>query len=194
MEVVAMRRGPNSAIVVGALALAVGTAGSATAAALITSKQIKDGTIQLRDISRTTQTTLKGRAGPIGPAGARGSAGAPGPAGPTGAQGFPGSTTLAHVFGAGVANPPGTQVLATASCPPETPNIVGGGVLATGEFAAAQSVNSSGPMYADADSPTDGWFAFVDNRGAATEAIGVSAICTKAATVNNVSAARALKR
>lgn len=70
-------------------------AGSATAASLITSSQIKDGTIQLKDLSKATRKALasgKGEAGDRGAAGPAGAAGATGPAGPTGAPGAVGAT------------------------------------------------------------------------------------------------------
>lgn len=78
-------------IVLGILALFVALGGPAVASStakaagkLITSKQIKDGTIQTKDISPTARNALKGQtgpAGPPGPAGAQGPQGEPGPAG-----------------------------------------------------------------------------------------------------------------
>src|SRR3954447_4931968 len=93
---------PSGAMLVALLALVMATTGSAVAASLITSKQIKDGTIQTKDISKKAQKTLKGKAGATGPAGAAGAAGAAGPAGPAGAQGAKGDK--------GDAGAPGTAV------------------------------------------------------------------------------------
>ncbi|MEO5576420.1 MAG: hypothetical protein ABIR67_05840 [Gaiellaceae bacterium] len=107
-----------------AAALAVATAGTAGVEALITGSQIKDGTIQSRDIQNGTirRTDLgaamlsslqgdggprgaQGIAGPAGPAGPQGATGAPGPqgaAGPTGAQGPQGSQGPQGEMGAGL--------------------------------------------------------------------------------------------
>ncbi len=63
-------RRPSAGLVVGITALIVATSGSAVAASLITSARIKDGTIQLKDISKKTRTALKGQRGPAGATGA----------------------------------------------------------------------------------------------------------------------------
>jgi hypothetical protein len=87
---------PSGSMVVALLALVMATTGSAVAAALITSKQIKDGTIQTRDISKKAKRALKGNRGPTGARGpqglqgAQGAQGAQGPKGDQGAQGEPG--------------------------------------------------------------------------------------------------------
>jgi hypothetical protein len=87
-----------------ALGLAVATAGSATAAGLITGKQIKDGSIARKDLSSAVRTQLAQARRP-GPAGATGQTGATGPAGdagPRGHDGAPGSAlAYAHVSRAG---------------------------------------------------------------------------------------------
>ena len=84
-------RKPSPAMVVALVALFVALGGTGTAATLIvTSKQIKDGTIQLRDMSPQATRSLRGRQGPAGaegppgPAGPQGPQGNQGPAGPTG--------------------------------------------------------------------------------------------------------------
>lgn len=74
------------------LGLVVATAGTATAARLITGKQIKDGSIGTKDLSKAVQAQLKkagraGATGPAGPAGPAGAAGAPGAQGPRGETG-----------------------------------------------------------------------------------------------------------
>ena len=89
-----------------ALALAVGLAGSATAAKLITgsdikngsltSADVKNGSLTARDLSRATRDGLAGAegdtgaAGPQGPAGQKGDSGAAGPQGPKGDTGAAG--------------------------------------------------------------------------------------------------------
>jgi hypothetical protein len=64
------------------LGLLVATAGTATAARLITGKQIRDGSITSRDLSKSIQKSLKAAA-----------KAKPGPAGPQGPQGPPGPST-----------------------------------------------------------------------------------------------------
>ena len=81
---------PSGSMVVALIALVVATTGSAVAASLITSAQIKDGTIQTKDISKKTLKALKGKQGARGATGAAGAAGAAGPAGPAGAPGTQG--------------------------------------------------------------------------------------------------------
>ncbi len=84
-------------VALGMLALFVALNGPAVASdaakaagKLVTSKQIKDGTIQTKDISATARNALKGQEGPAGDTGPTGPAGAAGPAGPAGPQGEPG--------------------------------------------------------------------------------------------------------
>lgn len=74
-----------------ALALAVG-GGSAYAASQITSKSIKDGTIQTKDLAKKTRTALQGQKGAAGARGAAGPAGAAGPVGAAGPAGAKGET------------------------------------------------------------------------------------------------------
>ena len=62
-------------VVVSALGFVVLVASGATAASLITSGDIQNGTIKKKDMSAKAITQLKGNAGPQGPQGARGPAG-----------------------------------------------------------------------------------------------------------------------
>ena len=76
-------RAPGLLIALVVLAVAA-TSGSAVAGSLITSKQIKDGTIKYKDVDKRARTKLKGATGPQGPQGPQGQ-GQPGPAtGPAG--------------------------------------------------------------------------------------------------------------
>ena len=77
-------RAPGLLIALVVLAVAA-TSGSAVAGSLITSKQIKDGTIKYKDVHKRARTKLKGATGPQGSQGPQGDQGAPGPAtGPAG--------------------------------------------------------------------------------------------------------------
>ena len=80
------------------LGIVIAGAGTATAARLITGKQIKDGSIASKDLSKSVRKQLAkagvaGPAGPAGPAGVAGVAGAAGVAGPAGATGATGPAT-----------------------------------------------------------------------------------------------------
>src|SRR3954447_14306044 len=67
------------------ISLVVGGVGSATAASLITGKQIKNGSIQYSDLSKKAKKKLGGKRG------ATGAAGLAGAKGDTGAQGLAGT-------------------------------------------------------------------------------------------------------
>lgn len=86
-------RKPSPAMVVALIALFVALSGTATAGGLlITSRQIKNGTIQAVDINARTlrQLAKPGPAGAEGPPGPQGPQGPPGDRGPAGAQGAQG--------------------------------------------------------------------------------------------------------
>jgi hypothetical protein len=91
-------------MLVALLALVMATTGSAVAASLITSAQIKNGTIQTTDISKKAQNALKGKRGATGQTGATGPAGAPGAkgdkgdAGTNGANGSNGAPGTARAY------------------------------------------------------------------------------------------------
>ena len=69
------------------LGLVVATAATAGAASLITSTQIKNGTIQLKDLSVSTKKALRGARGARGPQGKSGPQGSKGESGTPGAKG-----------------------------------------------------------------------------------------------------------
>jgi hypothetical protein len=85
-----LHRRPSPSLIVAIIAVVMASAGSAVAARLITGKQIKNGTIQLADLSKSARQALQGGRGPqgtVGPAGAAGAAGQPGAKGDTGDPG-----------------------------------------------------------------------------------------------------------
>jgi hypothetical protein len=88
------RRSGATTTIVGAVVLALAIGGTATAAKLITSSDIKNGTIKAKDLSKGAKRALKGKRGATGPAGP---AGPIGPAGPAGAQGPPGPSAISQV-------------------------------------------------------------------------------------------------
>jgi hypothetical protein len=117
----------KAGIIAGIVAMLVSTA-SATAAFVVTSKNIKNGTIQTVDISAKAKRALKGNRGPQGPGGPEGEPGGPGltgaqgPPGPQGAQGPQGPAGGAVVAYADV-NPDGT-----VAAPPFSKNIASSNV------------------------------------------------------------------
>jgi hypothetical protein len=83
------------------LALLLATAGSASATTklLITSKEIKNGTIRTTDLATGARAALRGKTGPAGTQGAPGVPGAPGPQGPQGVQGPKGDPGISAFAG-----------------------------------------------------------------------------------------------
>jgi collagen type II alpha len=140
-----MRR-PSASLVVAVLAIVIATAGTASATtALITSHQIKNGTIRLVDISKQARNALHGKTGRTGNVGAAGPQGSPGPQGvpgpqgpqgmqgaqgPQGAQGAmgsPGASAYAVVRNNTVVSPPVTHATVVADCPAGEQVLSGGG-------------------------------------------------------------------
>lgn len=80
----------KSALVAAVVAAVVAAASGTAATIVVTSKNIKNGTIQAVDISAKAKRALKGNRGPRGLAGAPGQPGAQGPAGANGANGAAG--------------------------------------------------------------------------------------------------------
>ena len=121
-------------VAAGALVLAMG--GSATAAAVITGKQIKDntvtskdiknGSLQVKDFKASEAAKLRGPAGANGTNGATGAAGTPGAAGAAGAAGAPGASAF--------------------SPPPSGTVIKGGGILSAEVNGAAVDLRSDAPL------------------------------------------------
>lgn len=102
------------------VALVAAGAGSATAARLITGKQIKDGSITKRDLR--TGTLQAGPQGAPGPAGAPGAPGAAGAKGDKGDPGEPGARGPSDVFihrldGNRTLSSPTTRTAATQTLP-----------------------------------------------------------------------------
>ena len=93
-----MRSKLRVALVAAAIA-AVGVAGTAGAAKFITGRDIKNGSVGLVDLSRSTRKALAGRPGPKGPIGPQGPAGAAGAPGATGPSSIA-TTVIAQSFDA----------------------------------------------------------------------------------------------
>jgi hypothetical protein len=111
---------------IAAIVAAVVAAASGTAATLVvTSKTIKNGTIQTVDISAKAKRALKGNRGLRGRQGPAGAQGAPGAAGAAGAPGPPGVQGLSLVTNT-VSVLPATFGSVTADCPSGQRSVSGG--------------------------------------------------------------------
>jgi hypothetical protein len=175
--------------------LVLACAGTATAAKLITGKQIKDGTITSKDLSKAVQAQLAkaGAAGPAGAAGAqgepgaKGAAGEPGPAGPAGLSGVEVKTMIQAVTSGGTG-------AGTVACPPGKV-VLSGGVTVAGGGAGTSYVQRSAPTKVGFDKdgkpvvfsypvdgqPANGWeFQAVNQSGAARQLVGYAVCATVA--------------
>lgn len=158
-----MRR-PAPAMVIATVALFVALGGTAVAArSLITSRDIKNGTIRLVDIAPATKKALRGQIGPQGPAGPTGAQGAQGRVGPTGPAGAPGAfapSKISYVVAPTLIGPRGGT--ATASCPAGA-KVVGGGYTSTpspGATIASSRATSDGSGWAVTATNSGGPFSF----------------------------------
>jgi hypothetical protein len=164
---IAARR-PGAAMIVAIVAVVMALAGTATAAGLITSSQIRDDTIvsadvknrslKLRDLSAGVQRSIKASAEPA-PAGPAGLAGPAGPAGPTGPQGVQGAPGLAEVEIVSKTSPSNNiGKFRQVACPEGKTLIAPGATTAQGGFLSAVRPTDGGgaALAAAADDPADG--------------------------------------
>jgi hypothetical protein len=130
---------PSKSMVVALLALFLALSGTATAAKLITGKQIARNAITGKHVKNGSlgpadfNGSVAGPAGPqgpkgdTGPQGPKGDTGPQGPRGEVGPQGPKGFNGVAHQT-LGFDIPPATDRSATVTCPASHPRVVGGGV------------------------------------------------------------------
>jgi hypothetical protein len=177
------------------------SAGTATAAKLITGKQIKDGTISAKDLSKAVQAQLTkaGMAGPKGDTGSVGPAGDAGPAGSAGPRGDPGPTGAPGLSGVEVkviAQPlnSGATAAGTVICP-RGKVVLGGGVTIAGGSAGTSYIQRNAPSKVGFDpsgsplsfsNPVDGeqangWEFQTVNQSGAQRQLRAYAVCAKAA-------------
>ena len=120
----------KNAIIAATVAAVVAAASGTAATIVVTSANIKDGTIQTVDLSAKAQRALRGQRGLRGAAGAPGAQGVqglPGAQGVPGAQGPPGIQSLRKVL-VSIEVPAGDFKTLTADCP-------GGETAISGAFA-----------------------------------------------------------
>lgn len=146
-----MRNLRHPATLLSMLALLVATAGGGYAAgSLIGSKQIRDHTIQLRDLSPAAVQALRGQQGPPGTVDLAG---------------------LTRVLSDQVKVEPGQPGSAVAMCPPGQAAISGGG---SGSIAG---VAASVPFVPAGDTVPRGWAVVVQNDRQVTVTIQAVAVC-----------------
>jgi Collagen triple helix repeat (20 copies) len=174
----------KSAVIAAVVAAVVAAASSTAATIIVTSKNIKNGTIQTVDISAKAKAALKGNRGPrglTGAPGAQGLRGLPGAQGSPGTAGPAGSSSLYFVRTSDIPIAPGTVVTAAAQCP-EGQYPVGGGANTSSE---EQYVNDSFPARSAASGLMDLWVASVRNLNDAQGAsFRVYAVCAPVGAVN----------
>ena len=162
---------------IAAIVAGIVAASSASAALVITSKNIKNGTIQTVDISAKAKRALKGNRGPRGLQGTPGPQGAPGAVGATGAQGPQGPQGIQRLrlVSTAVSVPPNTaSPLVSATCP-------------AGEVAVSGGFIFAGLIIADV--PTGGsWSAGGFNDLAVPVDLNVYAYCSGGISASNATA------
>jgi hypothetical protein len=182
---------PSGSLIIALLALFVVLGSSAVAASLVTSKQIQDGTIQAKDISKKARASFSGKPGPAGPQGTQGPQGVQGPKGDMGAAGKDGANgvdafgTLKYVRNT-CSVPEGTQGACTATCP-DGLRPVGGGAGGHAGYSEHMEVNASQPSPADANAT--GWTGWFDNNpdtgATGSDLVSAYAVCASATNVSN---------
>jgi hypothetical protein len=164
-------RTPRALLIVAALAVLVGFAGSATAGVVVTGKQIKDGTITTADLKDESLTGSDVRDGSLtqsdffdvlaGPAGPQGD---PGP------EGRPGTSGLVYRL-VGNSIPKNSDLMWPVVCPPGTTVISGGGSsTGRGELTASAPRDRAGT----------GWFVAYRNPTGAAITAYAWALCVTA--------------
>jgi hypothetical protein len=157
----------RNALIAAVVAAVVAAASSTAATIVVTSKNIKNGTIKTVDISAGAKRALKGNRGPRGFPGARGSQGAQGPQGP---QGLPGIQRLVAVS-ATKAVPTNTTDTVVATCP-------SGMVVVSGGFNLVPAGSVGTPTVTASGSATTGWSVTVDTSESEGGTLTSTAYCS----------------
>jgi hypothetical protein len=145
----------KSAFIAAVVAAVVAAASGTAATIVVTSKNIKNGTIQTVDLSAKAKRALKGNRGPRGSRGPEGPQGQPGP----------GFADLKYVQATGTA-PPNSPGTATAKCAPGEIVVSGGGSV------------DQGIVYASRAVPPDAWLVGAYNdKPTGTATIDALALC-----------------
>lgn len=154
------------ALVAALAALAIGV-GSATAGSLITSKQVKDHSLKVKDLRKNAVKKLRGQTGPVG------ATGATGPAGPAGKDGENAVTSVYTKTAAPYALTNGGQHSSTVVCDAGDVAISGGYSYETTKTVVVTTSRQT--------ESEQGWTATFRNDGAGTANVAVYAVCADAA-------------
>ena len=174
----------KNAIVAALVSAAVATS-SAGAALIITSANIKNGTIKLVDMSPSAKRALKGTrgirgaAGPPGIAGPQGAQGPPGQQGPTGLQGPqgpPGLQQISFVSNSALIGISGTVDTVSVDCPSGSEVISGGGF--------AEGADTDFAFMLESAATETGWLVTYRNGGTVAITATVQAFCARGITIN----------
>jgi hypothetical protein len=157
----------RNALIAAVVAAVVAAASSTAATIVVTSKNIKNGTIKTVDISAGAKRALKGARGPRGFPGARGSQGAQGPQGP---QGLPGIQRLV-ASSATKSIPGGVTDTVVATCP-------SGMAIVSGAFNLVPAGSSGTPTVTSSTSVTTGWSVAVDTAESDGGTLTSTAYCS----------------
>jgi hypothetical protein len=183
------------AMVVAVVAVVMSAVGSAAAAGLITSSQIKNNSLtslDVRDRSLLAKDFSSGQLprGTPGPRGPQGPQGTPGPPGPRGAEGPPGrdgGVRLRYVYGVGTMAGPGQLAGHEAVCPQDAPYVLGGGAWSQPQENELTLVNSFPSDGSGDGSPgTRAWFVYMHNNNDdpnSFEGFNTYAVCTNSSDV-----------
>jgi Collagen triple helix repeat (20 copies) len=176
----------KSALIAAVVSAVIAGTTATAATIVVTSKNIKNGTIQTVDISAKAKRALKGNRGPRGltgargPAGAAGAQGAQGPQGPQGPTGFVGAT---RVVGAEFPVPGLTGEVHAVACPAGT-GVISGGVV---------SDTPDGDTWYDAPSG-NGWAGAANNfTDPDPGVVRVFAVCAQGAPAPTAASSSALR-
>jgi hypothetical protein len=166
---------------VGLLALFIALGGTAYAASLprnsvgtaqlknnaVTSVKVKDHSLLSKDFK--AGQLVRGPQGIPGGQGAMGPQGLPGPPGPRGADGRNAATSVSVADSAGVTIAAGATQAATASCPPGSTAVGGGGFTDSGDATMTDSFPT--------DSPPTTWEVDYRDDTVADDVIHASVVC-----------------
>jgi hypothetical protein len=156
------------AAIIAAIVATLVSSASATAAFVVTSANIKNGTIQLVDLNGKTKQALKGRRGPRGFEGLEG---------PRGEQGPPGVTpTYTNAYSNHATAAPGSFAFVNAVCPQGT-TVVGGG-HATDSVGTAKLIPTNSYPITMADG-RGAWYVVMHNDGPQPEQFWATAYCVR---------------
>ena len=181
-----VRHLPSPSVVVAVAAVVLACAGSATAAKVITGKQIKNSSITSADIKNNSLVQGDFKSGEL-PAGARGPQGAQGLRGPQGAAGAKGTNGFGQLRYLETATPfeNGEADLVGTVCPAGTYPTGGGAWAAdtlTLEVDHPEVITSQGYLFNEAGIGT-GYFANVNDATSGDVTVVVDAICANAQQV-----------